>query len=96
MIDVSVSDIVQAYAKIQSYIRKTPLFKSVEMSEEVDCEAWFKMDSMQAIGAYKIRGALNNILSMTDEELARLRFTWVSPEDEVLVMDELKKRGLAL
>lgn len=70
MIDVSISDIVQAYAKIQSYIRKTPLFKSVEMSEEVDCEAWFKMDSMQAIGAYKIRGALNNILSMTDEELA--------------------------
>lgn len=33
---------------------------------------------------------------MTDEELARLRFTWLSPEDEVLVMDELKKRGLAL
>ena len=33
---------------------------------------------------------------MTDEELARLRFTWLSPEDEDLVMDELKKRGLAL
>ena len=33
---------------------------------------------------------------MTDEELARLRFTWVSPDDEVLVTDELKKRGLAL
>nr|DAR59650.1 MAG TPA: hypothetical protein [Caudoviricetes sp.] len=37
-----------------------------------------------------------NPSEMTDEELARLRFTWVSPEDEVLVMDELKKRGLAL
>ena len=33
---------------------------------------------------------------MTDEELARLRFTWVSPEDEDLVMNELKRRGLAL
>ena len=33
---------------------------------------------------------------MTDEELARLRFTWVSPEDEELVMNELKRRGLAL
>lgn len=33
---------------------------------------------------------------MTDEELARLRFTWVSPEEEELVMAELKKRGLAL
>lgn len=33
---------------------------------------------------------------MTDEELARLRFTWVSPEDEELVMNELKRRGLVL
>lgn len=33
---------------------------------------------------------------MTDEELARLRFTWVSPEDEEAIMAELKKRGLAL
>lgn len=33
---------------------------------------------------------------MTDEELSRLRFTWVSPEDEELVMNELKKRGLVL
>ena len=33
---------------------------------------------------------------MADEELARLRFTWVSPEDEELVMNELKRRGLAL
>lgn len=33
---------------------------------------------------------------MTDEELARLRFTWVSPEEEELLIAELRKRGLAL
>lgn len=33
---------------------------------------------------------------MTDEELACLRFTWVSPEDEEAIMEELIKRGLAL
>jgi hypothetical protein len=33
---------------------------------------------------------------MTDEELSRLRFTWVSPEDEEAIMAELKKRGLVL
>lgn len=33
---------------------------------------------------------------MTDEELSQLRFTWVSPEDEELVINELKRRGLAL
>ncbi|MBZ2096627.1 hypothetical protein [Streptococcus oralis] len=32
----------------------------------------------------------------TDEELARLRFTWISPEDEELVMAELRKRDLAI
>ncbi|MCK1257318.1 hypothetical protein MX099_05405 [Streptococcus uberis] len=31
---------------------------------------------------------------MTDEELARLRFTWVSPEEEELVMADLKARGI--
>ncbi|HEM4765320.1 TPA: hypothetical protein U1130_001351 [Streptococcus suis] len=33
---------------------------------------------------------------MANEELARLRFTWVSPEEEELVIAELRKRGLAL
>ena len=33
---------------------------------------------------------------MTDEELARLRFTWISPEGEELVMAELRKRGLPI
>lgn len=37
-----------------------------------------------------------NPSEMTDEELARLRFTWVSQEDEALVMNELERRGLAL
>ena len=32
----------------------------------------------------------------SDEELARLRFTWISPEDEELVMAELRKRDLAI
>ncbi|HEM5494073.1 hypothetical protein HO779_00065 [Streptococcus suis] len=33
---------------------------------------------------------------MTNVELARLRFTWVSPKEEELVIAELRKRGLAL
>lgn len=33
---------------------------------------------------------------MTDKELAQLRFTSVSPEEEEAVIAELKKRGQAL
>ncbi|MCU9534443.1 hypothetical protein [Streptococcus sp. CSL10205-OR2] len=33
---------------------------------------------------------------MTDEELSHLRFTAFSKEDEETIMNELKKRGLAL
>lgn len=37
-----------------------------------------------------------NPSKMTNEELARLRFTSVSSSEEEVVMKELKKRGFAL
>lgn len=54
-------------------------------------------EALKQVSSWNLKKPVPLIPSeMTDEELARLRFTWVSPEDEVLVMDELKKRGLAL
>ena len=54
-------------------------------------------EALKQVSSWNLKKPASLIPSeMTDEELARLRFTWVSPEDEVLVMDELKKRGLVL
>jgi len=44
----------------------------------VDGEVWLKAESLQPIGAFKIRGAANKILQLTSEELARGVITYSS------------------
>lgn len=54
-------------------------------------------EAMAQIDALNLKKSEKLVPSkMTNEELARLRFTRVSPEEEELVIAELRKRGLAL
>ena len=69
MLKVEMKDIVEAYGRIRKYVQKTPLIYSPETSERTGSEVWFKMENLQPIGAYKLRGAMNNILGMSDEDL---------------------------
>ena len=71
MIDVKMQDIVKAYSNIKPYIRKTPLIYSGETSERVGSEVWFKMEALQKTRSFKLRGAINNIMLMDDEELKK-------------------------
>ncbi|NLA25790.1 MAG: threonine/serine dehydratase [Firmicutes bacterium] len=71
MINVSMLDIVKAHARIKPYIIKTPLICSPDASRDTGGEIWFKMESLQLTGSFKMRGALNNILLMSDEELEK-------------------------
>lgn len=70
-IEVGFKDICEAYTRIKPYIVKTPLIKSDKLSEFAGNDVWFKLENMQPIGAYKIRGAMNNMLSMSKEDMAR-------------------------
>lgn len=69
MIDVKLQDIAGAYSQIEQYVLKTPLVYSPDTSERVKSEVWFKMESLQKTGSFKLRGAINNIMFMSDEEL---------------------------
>lgn len=71
MIQVEMKDIVKAYARIKPYITQTPLIYSQPTSQRTGSEVWFKMENLQPIGAYKLRGAMNNMLSMNEEELEK-------------------------
>ncbi|NQP19971.1 hypothetical protein HO928_09630 [Streptococcus suis] len=54
-------------------------------------------EAMAQIDALNLKKSEKFIPSeMTNVKLARLRFTWVSPEEEELVIAELRKRGLTL
>ena len=61
------ADVENAYKKISSYVNETPLEKSVYLSNDTK-NVYLKLECMQPVKAFKIRGAYNKILSLSDEE----------------------------
>ncbi len=57
-----------AAERIRSYIRRTPLLRERSMDESLNCRVWLKPEMLQISGAFKMRGALNKILGLTQEE----------------------------
>ena len=68
---LSLHEIYLAQQRIASYILRTPLEKSLSISAQVGSDIWLKMENRQHTGSFKPRGALNKILSLTADELAR-------------------------
>lgn len=60
-----------AHARIAPYIVQTPLLRLPALDDTLGCEVYAKAECMQRTGAFKLRGAMNKILSLTDTERAR-------------------------
>src|SRR5256886_3841630 len=63
--------IKQAAKRILGRIHRTPVITSRLFNEMAGREVFFKCENLQRAGAFKIRGATNKILSLTDEEKRR-------------------------
>jgi threonine dehydratase len=78
---ISIDTIREAAARIAPIAMKTPLvcadFKD-QSGYGTSREIWLKAESLQPIGAFKIRGAANKILQLTAEEIARGVITYSS------------------
>ncbi len=59
--------IAKAYARIKPYIHHTPLLESSLLNEWLGHRILFKAEGLQKIGAFKIRGALNTLLSLQEQ-----------------------------
>lgn len=68
---LSLSDIKAARERIAPYIIKTPLLRLRNLEEILGCEVYVKLENMQRTNAFKLRGVMNTILQLTDEELER-------------------------
>ena len=68
---IHASDIQQAQARISSEIAPTPLQYCPRLSAETGCEVYLKREDLQDVRSYKIRGALNSISSLSQEERER-------------------------
>lgn len=63
--------IKDARENIKGIVTKTPLLYSNIFSKGSNNNVYMKCENLQLTGAYKIRGALNKIMSLTDEEKAK-------------------------
>ena len=68
---ISKQDIVDAHERIKHYIHRTPVLTSSSLDELTGCSIYFKCENFQKIGAFKMRGAMNTILSLPPQSLAK-------------------------
>ncbi len=68
---ITLRDVYHARARIKDLARRTPLVASPSLEARVGTRVFLKLENLQATGAFKIRGAANKVLSLSEEERAR-------------------------
>ncbi len=58
----------QVHERIKPYIHRTPVLTSELIDDMAQAKVYFKCENFQKMGAFKMRGATNAILSLTDSE----------------------------
>lgn len=64
-------DLLECHQRIQPYIHRTPVLSSRLINAEIGAEVFFKCENFQRGGAYKMRGATNAILQLSEEQRSR-------------------------
>ena len=68
---MTIDDVREAARRLKGHIHRTPVITSRSFDEASGQRVFFKCENLQRAGAFKIRGALNKLLSLTDEERRR-------------------------
>src|SRR6266498_2534375 len=68
MIPPTFDDISNARAFVGKYLPKTPLVRVEKLSEMLGCDYYAKLENLQPVGAFKVRGGVNLVGTATEEE----------------------------
>jgi len=64
----SKADIITAHNRIEPYINRTPVLTSQTFNSLFSTSLFFKCENFQKAGAFKSRGAVNLVFSLSDQE----------------------------
>lgn len=56
-----------AYERIKNHLHQTPILKSEVLNQMLGADIYFKADSLQKTGAFKVRGVLNHLLFLQEQ-----------------------------
>ncbi|KAB1186739.1 MULTISPECIES: threonine ammonia-lyase [Haloferax] len=65
---LSLSDVQDARERVEAVARRTPLEYSHTFSDMTGAEVHLKLENFQRTGSFKIRGAMNRITTLSEEE----------------------------
>ena len=68
---VTYADIEAAARRLEGVAHRTPVATSRSFDELAGCQAFFKCENLQRMGAFKFRGAYNALAQLTPEERRR-------------------------
>lgn len=69
--NVSLDPFETAARRLRGRIARTPCLFAAGLSAELGFNLWLKAETLQATGAFKERGALNKLLTLSDDERRR-------------------------
>ncbi|MGG5903649.1 threonine ammonia-lyase IlvA [Sphingobacterium daejeonense] len=64
-------DSVAAKERIKDVVTRTPLQYNLHLSEKYGADVYLKREDLQVVRSYKLRGAFNKILSLSEEERSK-------------------------
>ena len=62
---------LRASERIRNYVIKTPLRHSTSFSDSIAADVYFKLENLQDTGSFKLRGATNRLLTLSEAERAK-------------------------
>jgi threonine dehydratase len=68
---LTAADVQSARLRIAPYVRCTSILTSEALDAATGARLYFKCENLQAVGAFKSRGAVNAVFSLSDAEAAR-------------------------
>ena len=58
--------VFKAYTRIKTYLYETPILQSDILNKMLGADIYFKIDSLQKTGSFKVRGSLNHLLELKE------------------------------
>jgi threonine dehydratase len=83
-----------AHARIAPHVHRTPVLTCRALDDETGARLFFKCENLHKIGAFKARGAVNAVFSLTDDEARRGVVTHSSGNHGAALAYAAARRGI--
>lgn len=87
-------EVEQATIRLTPHVRHTPLERSFVLSDAGNCTAFLKLENLQVTGSFKVRGALNTLLTLAPSEADQGIITASTGNHGLAVAYALQRLGL--